>query len=87
MDRFYVKPMRGLSYEVIAMWLNNQGDSAETLVQRSLVCEGRTITDVLELTNAQVDALDRSEYREMVYVFRQDSTGHVSMCRYFAAWR
>lgn len=86
-DRYFAKPQRGLAFETLAQWLNEQGESAETVTKKSITCEGRAVKDVLELTKPQVDALHGSEYQQMVNVFRQDASGHVSIYRYFPAWR
>lgn len=86
-DRYFAKPHKGLGYEPLLEWLNSQGDSAETLVKCNLPFEGRLVMDVIELTKAQVDALYVSEYQQMVSIFRQDTSGGVSISHYFPGWR
>lgn len=87
MDRFYVKPRPGLTYEALALWLSSQGDSPETLAKTKLTVANNTVTDVLEITSVQVANLQSSEYSTMVTMYRQSPDGHVSLYHSIQTWR
>ncbi len=86
-ERYFAKPMRGLTFSDLAEWLNAQGDSADTLTKKRIVYEGRPVVDVIELTEPQVEALKKSEHQPKIHVFRQGESGHVAAHHYFPVWR
>jgi len=84
--RYFVKVRQPLTHANLATWLNEGGDSADTLATITLGIGTQAIGEVLEISEDRVKQLMLSEHKDKVYVFMKHPSGTVRSHPCFPAW-